>query len=223
MKLSLTIVAVLLFAWPASAQTPNPTASQPAAQQPASPQPPSSVNTASRTAQTITLSGCVGSINQSADQFSLSNAAVVPSTPPLPTPTAAAPPAVTPTTPPTTATAPPPTTTPPSAVPPMPPPSAVPPPTTATTGTTPPATAAAGAAGINASGAASATASTYRLSGANMASWSGQRVQVVGVVVPTATPSANTPTGTSGAMGTTMPEFRVQSVMTAAGDCPPRN
>jgi hypothetical protein len=211
MKLSLSFVAALLCAWPVSAQQPNPPA----------PQPTSQINTASQAAQSITLSGCVGGINQAPGQFSLSSAAVVPSLaqPSTPSPVAAVPPAVTPTTPPTTATPPP--TTPPSVAPPPGSPA-----TTAATGSTPPATAAAGVStGINASAAApqpAATASAYRLSGLDMAAWSGQRVQVLGVVVPAAGSSANRPVGTSGTMGTTLPEFRVQSVTPAAGDCPPQ-
>jgi hypothetical protein len=61
--------------------------------------------------------------------------------------------------------------------------------------------------------------SGYRLSGTDMASWSGQRVQIVGVVVPAATGS---PTASS-ATGATLPEFRVTSVTPvsgASGGCP---
>jgi hypothetical protein len=69
------------------------------------------------------------------------------------------------------------------------------------------ATGATGGAGING----------YRLSGTDMASWAGQRVQIVGTVIPT-TPGAST-----GAAGSTpMPEFRVQSVQPVAGPCPQR-
>jgi hypothetical protein len=53
----------------------------------------------------------------------------------------------------------------------------------------------------------------YRLSGTDMSAWSGQRVQIVGVVVPAA-PNA----GAAGA--TAMPEFRVQSVQPTSGPCP---
>jgi hypothetical protein len=62
----------------------------------------------------------------------------------------------------------------------------------------------------------------YRLSGTDMSSWSGQRVQIVGVVVPGATPSATasaTPSATGSATGTTLPEFRVQSVTPITGSC----
>jgi hypothetical protein len=58
----------------------------------------------------------------------------------------------------------------------------------------------------------------YRLSGTDMTSWSGQRVQIVGVVVPAA---AGSPTAT----GATLPEFRVTSVTPASGasgGCPQR-
>jgi len=46
-------------------------------------------------------------------------------------------------------------------------------------------------------------------------------VQVVGVVVPAATPAGGA-VGTSGTAGQTLPEFRVQSVQPISGDCPQR-
>ena len=191
MKLSLTFVVAMLCAWPASAQLPSPNVSQPTSQ----------INSASTAAQRITLSGCVGNINQSSpNDFILSSAAIVPTSVAPATPTSATPPAVppvaSPTTPATAATPPNPTT----------------PPTSATPG-------------VNAAATQpNAIASDYRLSGLGMSSWSGQRVQVVGVVVPstTAGSSATTPVGTTGTMGKPMPEFRVQSVQPATGECPPR-
>ncbi|HZR22807.1 MAG TPA: hypothetical protein VFA59_04410 [Vicinamibacterales bacterium] len=63
----------------------------------------------------------------------------------------------------------------------------------------------------------------YRLSGNDMTSWSGQRVQIVGVVVPAATgTNASATAGSAGATGQTLPEFRVQSVQPVTGSCPPK-
>jgi hypothetical protein len=59
----------------------------------------------------------------------------------------------------------------------------------------------------------------YRLSGTDMTSWSGQRVQIVGVVIPSPSGSSTA----SGASGATLPEFRVTSVTPAtggSGGCP---
>ena len=189
MKLSLTFVAAMLSAWPASAQPPNPNVSQPTSQ----------INQASPAAQSITLSGCVGSINQAPDQFSLSSAALVPaSAQPATPPTAAtaAPPAASPTTPPTAATPPQPAT--------------------------PPAPTTAGS--VAAATQPGAIASGYRLSGLDMSSWSGKRVQIVGAVVPSTTAGSllTTAVGTTGTMGKALPEFRVQSVTPTTGDCPPQ-
>ena len=65
--------------------------------------------------------------------------------------------------------------------------------------------------------------SGYRLSGTDMSSWSGQRVQIVGVVVPATTGStANACAAGTGATGATLPEFRVQSVTPVTGGCSPR-
>jgi hypothetical protein len=63
------------------------------------------------------------------------------------------------------------------------------------------------------------SAAGYRLSGLNLGSFSGQRVQVVGVVVPS-TPPAGGAVGTSGTTGQPLPEFRVQSVQPISVDCP---
>jgi len=217
-KTSVMLVSFALTALPAAAQT------TPAGSQPAQP-------------QTVTLSGCVSSVNNSPSLFTLANPVVVPTSPqpgtatnvPAPTPigTAAAQPPPTPTqppaTPPTSRPATPPVSvpaTPPSAVPPVPPTTAAtPPPNPATSGVTaaPPATA-----GINTAGQAAANTGGYLLSGASMSPFSGQRVQVVGVIVPTPPSSASTPVGTTGTTGAPMQEFRVQSVQPISGDCPQR-
>jgi len=61
----------------------------------------------------------------------------------------------------------------------------------------------------------------YRLSGTDMSSWSGQRVQIVGVVIPpTNGPNAMPGVSGTGATGQTLPEFRVQSVQPITGSCP---
>jgi hypothetical protein len=52
-----------------------------------------------------------------------------------------------------------------------------------------------------------------------MTSWSGQRVQVVGVVVPPST-GANASSSATGSTGSALPEFRVQSVTPVTGGCP---
>jgi len=57
-------------------------------------------------------------------------------------------------------------------------------------------------------GAASTPATSYRLSGTDVSAYKGKRVQIVGAVVPS----------TSG--GTTVQEFRVQSVQPGTGTCP---
>jgi hypothetical protein len=60
----------------------------------------------------------------------------------------------------------------------------------------------------------------YRLSGTDMTSWSGQRVQIVGSVIPAATESAAGSASASGTTGSTLPEFRVTSVTPVTGGCP---
>ena len=62
----------------------------------------------------------------------------------------------------------------------------------------------------------------YRLSGADMSSWSGQRVQIVGTVVPgRTTAAAAAPTNaTNAGVAAPMSEFRVQSVQPVDGPCP---
>ena len=55
----------------------------------------------------------------------------------------------------------------------------------------------------------------YRLSGTDMTSWSGQRVQIVGTVIPQTSGATSSSTTT----GSTLPEFRVQSVTPVTGGC----
>ena len=55
----------------------------------------------------------------------------------------------------------------------------------------------------------------YRLSGSDMTAWSGQRVEIVGTLVP-GNPSASAGVGTAASV----PEFRVQTVRPVTGDCP---
>jgi hypothetical protein len=75
-------------------------------------------------------------------------------------------------------------------------------------------------ASASASAPAGAGAAGYRLSGVNMTSWIGRRVQITGVVVP------STATGETAAAEETeegelpMPEFRVVSVQPVTGPCP---
>jgi hypothetical protein len=63
----------------------------------------------------------------------------------------------------------------------------------------------------------SASPSGYRLSGSDMSSWIGRRVQIVGTLAPTTT--ANT--FAAGAdPSSRFQEFRVQSVVPLTGPCP---
>ena len=234
-KTSLMLVSFALSALPAAPQTPT------TGYQPAQP-------------QTVTLSGCVASVNSSPSVFTLSNPVIVPTSPqpgtvtnvpapapigttaaqPPPTPAQppATPPAVTPATPPVNVPAIPPVTTPatpPSAVPPMPPATTPPPPPNpATSGVTAAPPAATGintappTAGINTAGQAAANTGGFLLSGVSMSPFSGQRVQVVGVMVPQTSPGAATAVGTTGTTGAPMQEFRVQSVQPISGNCPPQ-
>jgi len=81
------------------------------------------------------------------------------------------------------------------------------PPTTGVTGTAP-------------AGSSASSASGYRLSGADMTGFVGQRVQLVGSLVPAATGASSS---TPGMPATTpLPEFRVVSVQPISGNCPPQ-
>ena len=55
-------------------------------------------------------------------------------------------------------------------------------------------------------------ASSYRLSGTTMESWAGKRVQITGTLIPV--------TGNASSQQPRLPEFRVQSIQPAEGDCP---
>jgi pilus assembly protein FimV len=74
-------------------------------------------------------------------------------------------------------------------------------------------------AGTAPAGSSGSSISGYRLSGADMASWIGRRVQIVGSLVP-ALPGAMPAAGATGAPHATFPEFRVVSVQPMTGDCP---
>src|SRR5947209_13726181 len=94
--------------------------------------------------------------------------------------------------------------------------------TTGTAGSVATATPGAVAQGGIATGAGTTAAMNgYRLSGADMSSWSGQRVQIVGTVVPGQASAAAAPTNaTNVGAAAPMPEFRVQSVQPVDGPCP---
>jgi hypothetical protein len=104
----------------------------------------------------------------------------------------------------------------------LPPTSAGTPGAAGTSGTTP--TSVTGTTGVVAAGATPNTASGlggYRLSGVDMTSWAGQRVQVMGTFSPSAaTAAGTTATGASGAPAAPPLEFRVQSVQPMSGPCP---
>lgn len=135
----------------------------------------------SKTAQTVTMTGCVGSLSGSTGGFVLSNPLVIPSSSPT---------------------------------------SAARAPESSSTAATP-STPGTSSAPIGTSGAVDAK-DGYRLSGTDMSSWAGRRVQIVGVVVPATTgPAAKSGVGGSGSTtGQTLPEFRVQTVQPITGSCP---
>jgi len=176
----------------------------------------------------ITLTGCVGG-GQNAQPVTLTNALVMPATEqpaaaaasPLPVPDTVSP---TPTQPQAAGAR--------AAAGPGPAGAAAPPATSESTGAAPPS--AVGTTGTVAgtapAGSSSSSASGYRLSGADMSTWIGKRVQIVGSLVPaaagaTATAAASSAIGASsaGASGSSaLPEFRVVSVSPASGECPRR-
>jgi hypothetical protein len=189
----------------------------------------------------VTLTGCVGS-SADASGFTLSDAVVVPEFAPpaagVPPASSAAvpPPASAAAVPPASAAAPPRSTaTPPrSPAAPAASPAQIVPPANPTQ-TVPPA----GTAAVGTAGAAPATVTPttgvvsggtpanvpgpggYRLSGTDMTSWAGQRVQVVGTFSPSAAmPAGSTAVGQSGAPSAPPLEFRVQSVQPILGSCP---
>jgi hypothetical protein len=73
-------------------------------------------------------------------------------------------------------------------------------------------------------GSSTSSLSGYRLSGTDMTSWVGRRVQIVGSVVPamslSATPKNPNSTASIPSTLTTMPELRVMAVQPITGDCP---
>lgn len=80
--------------------------------------------------------------------------------------------------------------------------------------------AAAGTTGTTAPGAVGTTATTtgpsgYRLTGSELNSWIGRRVQIIGTMAPL-TADTNVPTGGPASLQ----EFRVQSVVPLTGPCP---
>jgi len=95
--------------------------------------------------------------------------------------------------------------------------------TPGTAGTTEPIAAAATASGTAPAGSSASSIDGYRLTGADMTSWIGRRVEVIGTVVSPA-PTAAAATEPRAAAGTpappTMPEFRVISVQPVTGPCP---
>jgi hypothetical protein len=169
-------------------------------------------------AKTITLTGCVGG-GTNAQPITLANAMVIPSTDaagatataPSPLPGAVSAPETQPPTAVTTsgaagtaAAAPPSTPPAPSAV--------------GTSGTI---------TGTAPAGSSTSSISGYRLSGTDMTSWIGRRVQIVGTVVPaparSSTPGATAAGATTGSPlsgAIAMPEFRVVSVQPVTGSCP---
>jgi hypothetical protein len=131
------------------------------------------------------------------------------------TPTPGVPPATSPATPPAS---------PAQAVPPASPAQGVPPAATGAVGAagrTP--TSVTGTSGVTAGGASNLTSGLggYHLSGADMAPWLGQRVQVTGTFMPSApTAARSTSTGEPGSPAAPPLEFRVQTVQAIAGPCP---
>jgi len=200
MRITVLSSIALMCAATASAQTSGAAASQPNAP----------TTAASKAAQTVTITGCVGPASGSQGGYILSNPLVVPSSAQPATPTAGiSQPSFSPTpgTQPSVGSA---------------------------TGAGAGSSTAAGATGTaggsaigGAAGAAQAAAGApsaingYRLSGNDMSSWAGQRVQIVGMVMPTATGiDASRVAASAGAPGQTLPEFRVQSVEPVTGNCP---
>jgi hypothetical protein len=171
---------------------------------------PASVSEAPKT---ITLTGCVGG-GTNDQPITLANAMVIPSSEQAGLPTPA-----------------------PSPVPnPVSDPATQPPPTVGTSGTvatsgtsgaiaTPSAVGTSGTiTGTAPAGSSTSSISGYRLSGTDMSSWLGRRVQIVGTVVPAARDASTVSPGAAriGPDGSpVMPEFRVVSVQPITGSCVP--
>jgi hypothetical protein len=184
------------------------------------PPPTTPAPTATQPPQAITMTGCVGGGTNS-QPYMLNNAMVLPQTGAAATgggTAAATPPTSAATPPPSAATPPPSAATPPASAATPPAAAATPPSTVGSTGIAgPPGTAGAAATtgtvgATPPAGAGASAIGAYRLSGTDMSGWAGQRVQIVGTVIP---PSASAVPGT-----TPVPEFRVQSVQPVTGPCP---
>jgi hypothetical protein len=75
-------------------------------------------------------------------------------------------------------------------------------------------------AGTAPAGSSTSSVSGYHLSGVDMSSWLGRRVQIVGSVVPSPIPpAAGTATAASAPGTVKLPELRVVSVQPATGSC----
>jgi hypothetical protein len=79
---------------------------------------------------------------------------------------------------------------------------------------------AAGVSGTAPAGSSASSVSGYRLSGVDMTGWVGRRVQLVGTLAPTTTPTSEANPAMNATA--TTPEFRVVSVQPATGNCPPQ-
>jgi hypothetical protein len=164
----------------------------------------------------VTLTGCVGGGSES-KPITLSNALIVPGTPqpgqPDETPSPVPPPVSSTGTQPASPTMPPPAATAAPATTPSP---------VGTSGTKTPSTPA-GTSGIVTgtapAGSSGSTLTGYRLSGADMQPWIGKRVQVIGTFVAAAPPSP-APSVTGATAAPPLLEFKVQTVVPAAGPCP---
>jgi len=80
-------------------------------------------------------------------------------------------------------------------------------------------------AGTAPAGSSASSIGGYRLSGVDMASWVGRRVQLVGTLVSSPTASSGAPAVAAPApdkAALAMPEFRVSSVQPITGPCPQR-
>lgn len=212
-------------------------------------QPPASAAAPGSANQTMTLIGCVGGGAAATDPFMLSNASPVSVGSATPGQVTTAPPATPPSAPaapatPTAAAAP---ATPTAAGAPATP--TAPPPATAGTagasgtagtagtagtvgtatgstmarpgaaGAPTPATTPAAAAPVTSPGSSPVATTGYRLSGADVSGFRGQRVQIVGSLVQPAS-SATASAATPGATTTGVREFKVQSVQAISGSCP---
>jgi len=176
-----------------------------------------------RSEKAVTLAGCVAGAADSKG-ITLTNPMIIPGTAQpgqVDQAQSPVPPAVSPATtePPSSAT--PPTSTTSAAAAPITPTAPYP---TGTAGSTRTASGAVATSGVVSGTAPDSSSSSiisgYRLSGADMKPWIGQRVQLLGTFVA-ATPSAAAPTTVTGAASTPpVLEFKVQTVQPMTGPCP---